>query len=93
MVAGVDFSHIGLRFSHPVAAVEMLEETRRHDRDLMEAFSRGDADTFWKREAATGGKFNVCGFSTSRPCWRRWTRRGRPLSGTMSGTIRPPVRR
>jgi AmmeMemoRadiSam system protein B len=64
VVAGVDFSHIGTRFSHPVIAREMLEETRRHDRDLLEAFTGGEPERFWRTEAASGGKFNVCGFAT-----------------------------
>ncbi len=64
VVAGVDFSHTGLRFSHPVAAAEMMEETRRHDRDLIEAFTKWDIEAFWRTEQASGGRFNVCGFST-----------------------------
>ena len=64
VVAGVDLSHVGLRFSHPVPASEMLEDTHRHDRDLIEAFTKGEAETFWAREANTNGEFNVCGFSS-----------------------------
>jgi MEMO1 family protein len=64
VVAGVDLSHVGLRFSHPVPASEMLEDTRRHDRDLIDAFTRGEVETFWAREANTNGGFNVCGFSS-----------------------------
>jgi len=64
VVAGIDFSHIGLRFSHPAPATEILEEARRHDRDLIESFTRGDAESFWRFEAQSGGRFNVCGFST-----------------------------
>ena len=64
VVAGVDFSHVGLRFSHTVAAMEMLEETHRHDRDLIQAFTDWDAESFWNAERETGGHFNVCGFST-----------------------------
>jgi MEMO1 family protein len=64
VVAGVDFSHIGLRFSHPVAAAEMMEETHQHDRDLIDAFTKWDVESFWETEQASGGRFNVCGFST-----------------------------
>jgi hypothetical protein len=64
VVAGVDFSHIGIRFSHRVSAKDMLEETRNHDRNLIEAFEKGDAASFWRTEVATEGKYNVCGFST-----------------------------
>lgn len=64
VVAGVDFSHIGLRFSHPCAASLMIEETKRHDHDLIEAFSRWDAKGFWETEYLSRGRFNVCGFST-----------------------------
>ncbi len=64
VVAGVDFSHVGLRFSHDITAREMLEETRRHDRDLIDAFTRWDAQAFWDLERRSGAHFNVCGFST-----------------------------
>lgn len=64
VVAGVDLSHIGLRFSHLMTAAEMLEDTRRHDHDLLEAFTRWDAEAFWRKEQESGGQFNVCGFST-----------------------------
>jgi len=64
VVAGVDFSHIGLRFSHQAPASELLEETRRHDRDLIDAFNAWDTESFWKMERETEGRFNVCGFST-----------------------------
>jgi AmmeMemoRadiSam system protein B len=64
VVAGVDFSHVGLRFSHPCAASAMIEETKRHDRDLIDAFSRWDAKGFWETEYLSRGRFNVCGFST-----------------------------
>lgn len=64
VVAGVDFSHIGLRFSHEIPALEMLEETRRHDRTLVEALSAWDAEAFWETELRSGSHFNVCGFST-----------------------------
>lgn len=64
VVAGVDFSHIGIRFSHRVSARDMLEETKNHDRNLIEAFEKGNAASFWQTEVATEGKYNVCGFST-----------------------------
>lgn len=64
VVAGVDFSHVGLRFSHPMRASLLLEETRRHDRRLIEAFEAWEAEEFWRVEAESGGRFNVCGFST-----------------------------
>ncbi|MCA9433142.1 MAG: AmmeMemoRadiSam system protein B, partial [Candidatus Omnitrophica bacterium] len=64
VVAGVDFSHVGLRFSHPVPAAAMLEETRKHDRQLIDAFNAWDVESFWGTEAESQGRFNVCGFST-----------------------------
>lgn len=64
VVAGIDFSHVGLRFSHPQPASLLLEETRRHDHQLIEAFEAWDAEGFWRTEAESGGRFNVCGFST-----------------------------
>jgi hypothetical protein len=64
VVAGVDLSHIGLRFSHPAPASEMLDDARRHDRGLIDAFIRWDPEAFWEAELRSGGRFNVCGFST-----------------------------
>lgn len=64
VVGGVDFSHVGIRFSHRQPALAMLEETRKHDRNLIDAFSHWDADEFWQIEAESQGSFNVCGFST-----------------------------
>lgn len=64
VVAGVDFSHVGLRFSHDVPAKELLEQTKRHDRELMDRFLAGDAEGFWACESKSAGQFNVCGFSS-----------------------------
>lgn len=64
VVGGIDFSHVGTRFSHSRPASAMLEETRCHDRDLIDAFIAWDADRFWKVESESEGSFHVCGFST-----------------------------
>jgi len=64
VVAGVDLSHIGLKFGHELSASAMTAETRRHDLKMIEALCRGEAAALWEEVRSTGDRFNVCGFST-----------------------------
>jgi AmmeMemoRadiSam system protein B len=63
VVAGVDFSHIGPKFGHQVPASHIRNQSESHDRRLLEALSRGDAEGFWEESARVQDRFNVCGFS------------------------------
>jgi len=63
VVAGVDFSHIGPKFGHDRSASSLMPEACDHDRRLIEALSRGDAESFWAESRRVGDRFNVCGFS------------------------------
>jgi hypothetical protein len=63
-VAGVDFSHVGPKFGHMQSARSMLAETRTQDKRLMDAVCRNDVEAFWEETLRSGGRFNVCGFST-----------------------------
>jgi AmmeMemoRadiSam system protein B len=62
VVAGVDFSHIGLKFGHetPAAYIDKLAET--HDKDLLNALCEWNADLFWETSRNVDDRFNVCGF-------------------------------
>ncbi|MCJ7679873.1 MAG: AmmeMemoRadiSam system protein B [Candidatus Aminicenantes bacterium] len=63
VVAGVDLSHIGLKFGHSESALSLLLETREFDDRQMERFCEGDIEAFWEGERHSGSRFNVCGFS------------------------------
>jgi AmmeMemoRadiSam system protein B len=63
VVAGVDFSHIGPKFGHPMPATYLEGQTERHDRALLKAITEGDADAFWAESAQVHDQFNVCGFA------------------------------
>ena len=64
IIAGVDFSHIGLKFGHSYPAVNLLEEAKSHDLRLIEAVCRGDVCGFWEEVRQVRDKYNICGFST-----------------------------
>ncbi len=64
VVAGVDFSHIGMKFGHGERASSLLLEAKAHDRALIAALVEGDGATFWEESRKVGDRFNVCGFST-----------------------------
>lgn len=63
LVAGVDFSHIGPKFGHDKPARELENETRAHDRALLERLCAQDAEGFWEESARVRDRYNVCGFS------------------------------
>jgi AmmeMemoRadiSam system protein B len=63
LIAGVDFSHIGPKFGHDLDARNMESQAKTHDRNLLEALCRMDAEGFWGESAKVGDRYNVCGFS------------------------------
>ena len=64
IVAGVDLSHIGLKFGHPHPASVLMSEAREHDFRLLRCFCKGDEAGFWDEHQRTGGRFNVCGLTS-----------------------------
>ncbi len=64
IVAGVDFSHVGLKFGDPFPAANMLSETQKHDEKLLEAIYKNDVREFWKLTKDVNDKYKCCGFST-----------------------------
>jgi AmmeMemoRadiSam system protein B len=62
IVAGVDFSHIGLKFGHDRAADYLARQTEVHDKNLLNHLGRVDVDGFWQESIAVSDRFNVCGF-------------------------------
>lgn len=63
VVAGVDFSHIGLKFGHETRAAALLNEAREHDHALIAALERGDILGFWAESRRVQDRYHVCGFS------------------------------
>ena len=63
LVAGVDFSHIGLKFGHDRPAEYLEGQSTAHDKKLLESLSMQNADKFWEESRAVEDRFNVCGFS------------------------------
>ncbi len=63
VVAGVDFSHVGPKFGHPMTARAMEPDTRRHDQNLLKALSEADVHAIWAESRRVEDQFNVCGFS------------------------------
>ena len=63
IVAGVDFSHIGLKFGHDMPADYLETQATVHDQSLLKYLSQMDIDSFWQESNAVQDRFNVCGFS------------------------------
>ncbi len=61
-VAGVDFSHIGLKFGHDRAADYLARQAEAHDKNLLNHLSRLDVESFWQESIAVHDRYNVCGF-------------------------------
>jgi AmmeMemoRadiSam system protein B len=62
VLAGVDFSHIGLKFGHDKPAAYIENQAKSHDRNLLKYLSEMDTDQFWQESINFQDRFNVCGF-------------------------------
>ena len=62
IVAGVDFSHIGLKFGHGNPAQYIESRAEAHDKHLLKALSERNVDLFWEESQKVKDQFNVCGF-------------------------------
>jgi MEMO1 family protein len=63
-IAGVDFAHVGLRFSDPEPpSVATLKEIERRDRQLVDIMARLDGPAFFAHFREDGDKRRVCGMS------------------------------
>ncbi len=63
LIAGVDFSHVGPKFGHDMPASLIVDQSERHDRQLLNFLCTMDADSFWSESRKIEDKYNVCGFS------------------------------
>ena len=63
LIAGVDLSHVGHKFGHDMPASLMIDQSERHDRELLNCLCARDADHFWLASRDVQDRYNVCGFS------------------------------
>ena len=63
VVAGVDFSHVGPKFGHDMPASFIINQSKAHDRRLLDALCEMNADGFWAASREINDRYNVCGFS------------------------------
>ncbi|MFC1479515.1 AmmeMemoRadiSam system protein B, partial [Planctomycetota bacterium] len=63
VVAGVDLSHIGLKFGQEKTGREQAEDAETHDWQLLNHFSILDSKAFWNEVKQVDDIYNVCGFS------------------------------
>ena len=63
LIAGVDLSHVGLKFGHDMPASLIIDQSERHDRQLLHFFCAGNADGFWSESRRIEDRYNVCGFA------------------------------
>ena len=63
IVAGMDFSHIGIKFGDRQPAIRIAKEAEKHDMDLLENLSKIDSASFCETSRAVMDRYRVCGFS------------------------------
>jgi len=61
-VAGVDFSHVGLKFGDGVPAESILASAQANDRIILEHLRAGDGRAIYENAAGTQDQYKVCGF-------------------------------
>jgi AmmeMemoRadiSam system protein B len=63
VVAGVDFSHIGLKFGDQYTGRTLLQEATEYDKTLIENLCNWDVSGFWNVAKNVDDKYKVCGFA------------------------------
>jgi len=61
-VAGVDFSHVGLKFGDGVPAESILARAQANDRLILDFLLAGDGRAIYENAAGTRDQYKVCGF-------------------------------
>ncbi|UCF93803.1 MAG: AmmeMemoRadiSam system protein B [Desulfobacterales bacterium] len=64
VVAGIDLSHVGLKFGHAMPAAYLERQSKAHDTALLNYLTQLDVEKFWAESARVEDRFHVCGFST-----------------------------
>ncbi len=60
-IASADMSHIGRKFGDTSDARILLPSAEQHDRSLLEAMCRSDAETYFRLIADVGDQYRICG--------------------------------
>ncbi|MBK7550449.1 MAG: AmmeMemoRadiSam system protein B [Syntrophaceae bacterium] len=60
-VAGVDLSHVGLKFGDGVPAESILPRAQSSDRRILDRLLAGDGPSIYAHAAETGDSYKVCG--------------------------------
>ncbi|HTZ40474.1 MAG TPA: AmmeMemoRadiSam system protein B [Syntrophales bacterium] len=60
-VAGVDFSHVGLKFGDGIPADALLARAQANDRIILDALLDGDGRAIYKNADETQDQYKVCG--------------------------------
>jgi len=63
LIAGVDLSHVGPKFGHDMPASFIIDQSEKHDRQLLHFLCAKSADGLWSESARIEDKYHVCGFS------------------------------
>jgi AmmeMemoRadiSam system protein B len=63
IVAGVDFSHVGLKFGDECSGRTLAPDATEHDKALIDRLCAGDVSGFWQESRRVKDTFKVCGFA------------------------------
>jgi hypothetical protein len=61
VVAGVDLSHVGLKFGDGVPAESILNRAQSNDRLILDSLLAGDGPAIYANAVETGDSYKVCG--------------------------------
>ncbi len=62
VVAGVDLSHVGMKFGHAQPAKSLAARVKEHDNNLLNALSETNSEFLWEESEKIQDQYNVCGF-------------------------------
>ncbi|RME04030.1 MAG: AmmeMemoRadiSam system protein B [Planctomycetota bacterium] len=62
LLAGVDLSHVGLKFGDGQSAHAILPEAEEHDKAFLEYLCQNNLAELWKHVQKVEDKFHLCGF-------------------------------
>jgi AmmeMemoRadiSam system protein B len=63
IVAGVDFSHVGIKFGDSYSGRTLSHEAAEHDKALLDRLCACDAAGFWQESRRVKDAYKVCGFA------------------------------
>lgn len=63
-VAGVDFSHVGMKFGDNMPGIRITRESTALDKALLAALTEKDVESFCAANRRVKDRFHVCGFSS-----------------------------